>query len=37
MDTRSCRATGFELMTVGIPGDAGRRLGYSRTLYLRQE
>jgi len=30
------RASGFELMTVGIPGDASGGPGYSRTLYLRQ-
>lgn len=30
------RATGFELMTVGIPGDAYGGVGYSRTLYLKQ-
>ena len=31
------RAGGYELMTVGLPGEAGRWLGYSRTLHLRQE
>jgi alpha-galactosidase len=30
------RASGFELMTVGIPGDASGGPGYSRTLHLRQ-
>lgn len=29
------RASGFELMTIGIPGDASGGPGYSRTLYLR--
>ncbi len=30
------RASGFDLMTVGIPGDACGNPGYSRTLYLEQ-
>jgi len=30
------RATGYELMTLGIPGDAGWGTGYSRTLYLQK-
>ena len=31
-----CCATGYELMTLGIPGDANGGAGYSRTLYLRR-
>jgi len=30
------RARGFDLMTVGIPGDAGGNPGYSRTLHLKR-
>jgi hypothetical protein len=30
------RATGFELMVTGIPGDASGGPGYSRTLHLKQ-
>jgi alpha-galactosidase len=30
------RASGYELMTLGLPGDAGQGSGYSRTLHLRQ-
>ena len=30
------RATGYELMTQGIPGDAAGGAGHSRTLYLEQ-
>ncbi len=30
------RATGFDLMTVGIPGDASGGPSYSRTLHLKQ-
>jgi hypothetical protein len=29
-------AGGYELMTTGIPGDAGKGVGYSRTLFLEQ-
>ena len=31
------RATGYELMTLGIPREPYEHVGYSRTLYLRQE
>jgi alpha-galactosidase len=31
-----CLATGYELMTQGIPGDAAGGAGHSRTLYLEQ-
>ena len=30
------RATGYELMTLGIPGDDKQNVGHSRTLYLQQ-
>jgi len=30
------RANGYELMTQGIPGDAGGGVGFSRTLYVKQ-
>ena len=30
------RASGFDLMTVGIPGDASRGSGYSRTLHVQR-
>ena len=30
------RATGYELMTQGIPGDAEGKAGHSRTLHVRQ-
>ncbi len=30
------RASGYELMTQGIPGDTGQGVGYSRTLYVKQ-
>jgi alpha-galactosidase len=30
------RASGYELMTQGIPGEAKQGAGYSRTLYLKQ-
>jgi alpha-galactosidase len=30
------RASGFELMAQGLPGDSFNGVGYSRTLYLRQ-
>jgi alpha-galactosidase len=30
------RASGYELMTQGIPGAAGQGVGYSRTLYVKQ-
>ncbi len=30
------RASGYELMTVGFPGDAGRGVAFSRTLYIKQ-
>ena len=30
------RASGYELMTLGLPGDAGGGVGYSRTLYVKQ-
>ena len=30
------RATGYELMTLGIPGDEARGAAYSRTLHLQQ-
>jgi alpha-galactosidase len=30
------RASGYELMTLGISGDSGQVSGYSRTLYLQQ-
>lgn len=33
--TEVLRATGYELMTLGIPGDAGWGTGYSRTLHLQ--
>jgi alpha-galactosidase len=29
------RASGYELITLGIPGDAGQRVGYSRTLHIK--
>ncbi|MCB0195807.1 MAG: alpha-galactosidase [Anaerolineae bacterium] len=35
-DREVYRASGYELMTLGIPGEAGQLVGYSRTLYLRQ-
>jgi alpha-galactosidase len=30
------RASGYELMTQGIPGDTGQGVAYSRTLYVKQ-
>jgi alpha-galactosidase len=30
------RASGYELMTLGIPGDTGQGVGYSQTLYVKQ-
>jgi alpha-galactosidase len=30
------RASGFELMTLGLPGDSFNGVGYSRTLHLKQ-
>jgi alpha-galactosidase len=30
------RATGYELMTLGVPGEANQMAGYSRTLHLKQ-
>ncbi len=30
------RASGYELMTQGLPGGAGGGVGYSRTLYVKQ-
>jgi alpha-galactosidase len=31
------RASGYELMTLGIPGDTGQGVNYSRTLHIKQE
>jgi alpha-galactosidase len=30
------RATGYELMTLGVPGEANQMAGYSRTLHVKQ-
>ena len=30
------RATGYELMTMGLPRDINEHVGYSRTFYLKQ-
>lgn len=30
------RASGFELMTQGIPGDLSEGVGYSQTLYVKR-
>ena len=30
------RATGYELMTMGLPDDITEPVGYSRTLHLKQ-
>ncbi|MDJ0754999.1 MAG: alpha-galactosidase [Ardenticatenaceae bacterium] len=30
------RASGYELMTLGVPGDAKQNVGYSRTLHVQQ-
>jgi alpha-galactosidase len=35
-DAEVHRASGYELMTQGIPGDTGQGVGYSRTLYVKQ-
>lgn len=35
-NTEVHRATGYELMTLGIPGDAKQNAGYSRTLHIKQ-
>jgi len=36
-DQEIYQASGYELMTLGLPGDAGEGLNYSRTLHLKQE
>lgn len=36
-DAEVYRASGYELMTQGIPGDSGQGAGYSRTLYVKQK
>lgn len=33
-DSEVLRASGYELMTLGIPGETGGPAGYSRTLYI---
>jgi alpha-galactosidase len=35
-NTEVHRATGYELMTLGVPGEANHMAGYSRTLHLKQ-
>jgi alpha-galactosidase len=35
-DAEIHRASGYELMTQGIPGDTGQGVAYSRTLYVKQ-
>ena len=35
-DAEIHRASGYELMTQGIPGETGQGVGYSRTLYVKQ-
>lgn len=35
-DAEVLRASGYELMTLGIPGDGRQGVGFSRTLHIRQ-
>ena len=35
-DAEIHRASGYELMAQGIPGETGQGVGYSRTLYVKQ-
>jgi hypothetical protein len=35
-DRETHRATGYELMTMGLPHDIIEHVGYSQTLYLKQ-